>query len=61
MPPENARPKKLEKRILIKADGCGQRWWSKLFGKELNQIVWVIFDLTDINGVFVHFLEQRSL
>ena len=37
LPPENARPKKLEKRILIKAEGCRQRLWSKqFFGKELN-------------------------
>ena len=33
---ENGRPKKLQKRILIKAEGCRQRLWSKLFGKELN-------------------------
>ena len=35
--PLDLDPKKLEKRILIKAEGCRQRLWSKqFFGKELN-------------------------
>ena len=42
---------RLSSKIVVKA----------IFWQRIKLIVWVIFDLTDINGVFVHFLGQRSL